>query len=395
MVIRKYFIISFWLMVLFSNIPPFVCGETFIYMGMTSDTAPCTLLGRYEVSVSTLTSVTGPFGPFDFLAMKPDGTLYATDDEKFYTVNLTSGATTLVGTLHEGPVVIECAGFTFQPDGTMLVHEYSNRTGSWLHKLYSGNPATGELTFLTNITGLSTGLYGIEYANGVLYGAYDNALYSINPATGVTTLIGTGTSAWDMAFSEDGLFGTAPDGGLYQINTADGSSTLVRNFRTTDNKDPWGLAPDAYYVGYTIAGQVTLEYWSDPTQVEVTVAFRQNGQTVRTETLDLDSQGNYTIANVPPGNYSLLFSASRFLKKAIAVQVVDQNLSDRNATLPNGDYDSDNEVTVFDINMVLLAFGGIEGEPGWDPAADMDGDGEITVFDINIVLLNFGMIGDE
>jgi len=157
------------------------------------------------------------------------------------------------------------------------------------------------------------------------------------------------------------------------------------------------MGADEYYApaGYAVTGRVTLQYRLNPGATPVTVAVRQGGQTVRTETLDLDSQGNYTIANVAPGGYSLLFSASKFLKKAIAIQVIDQNLTNQNVTLFNADYDGDNEVTVFDINMILLAFWGIEGEPGWDPAADMDGDGEITVFDVNIVLLNFGMIGDE
>jgi len=217
----------------------------------------------------------------------------------------------------------------------------------------------------------------------------------------------TNCSAGTGDIQMDPLFVDRPAGNYHLLSTSPcrnaGNDTDVQpggldiDGQARNNETHVDIGADEYYApaGYNITGQVTLQYRSDQSQVEVTVALRKNGQTVRTEILDLDTQGHYTIANVAPGNYSLLFSAQKFLKKALPVQIVDQDRSGQNVTLPVGDYDGDNEVTVFDINMILLAFGGIEGDPGWDPAADLDGDGEITVFDVNIVLLNFGMMGDE
>jgi len=360
-------------------------GETFLYLGMTADTAPYTLLGKYDVSASTLTSVTNPFGLFSFLAMSPNGAFYAADGDELYTVNPTTGSAALVGILHEGTVAIESAGVTFKPDGTMLVHEYSNRTGSWLHKLFSGNPATGELTFLTDITGLSTGLYGIEYANGVLYGTYDNALYSINPATGVATLIGTGTSAWDMAFSEDGLFGTAPDGGLYQINTSTGASTLVRNFRTTDNKDPWGLAaaespeldqqPFDAMILVGQSGSFSVQAVGTPP-----LSYQWQKQDNTNQWADVDGATEATLVFNP------MAAADAGGYRCVVTSPYGSITSNR-VMLNGGDANYDGKVGLQDLSLVGSNYG-LTGQ-AW-PQGDFNGDGLVGLQDLSILATNYG-----
>jgi hypothetical protein len=66
-----------------------------------------------------------------------------------------------------------------------------------------------------------------------------------------------------------------------------------------------------------------------------------------------------------------------------------------NVSLPVGDADGDNEVSLFDFGKLVAAFGSLYGEPGYDPAVDFDGDGEISLYDFGILVRNFGQMGDE
>jgi hypothetical protein len=68
---------------------------------------------------------------------------------------------------------------------------------------------------------------------------------------------------------------------------------------------------------------------------------------------------------------------------------------DLHITLLNGDCDGDNEVTLFDLGIVVNAFGSTPNDPNWDPRADLDGDLEVTLLDYGIVVRNFGAAGAE
>jgi TM2 domain-containing membrane protein YozV len=180
----------------------FVNGDSLFFMGIWNNSDHTTFLGKYDPRISSLTTILTPFTSYTYLKFSPDGVLYGASGTSLCAIDSTTGESTNSVTLNDGESAIICCGITFKPDGTMYIHEYSNRTGTWLHKLYSGHPATGTLTFIANITGV-TGLYGIEYANGVLYGAYDNALYSINETTGARTLMVHFAAAWVSRSSWD------------------------------------------------------------------------------------------------------------------------------------------------------------------------------------------------
>ena len=203
-----------------------------LYLGIYSSGSQ---LNTYDITADTLTLVKTNFAQYTFMDVAPDGTLWGEAFDSLYTVSSLTGEATYVSSLN-----VDTSGFTFKPDGSLYVHEYSNRTGSWKHWLYSGNAATGELDLIGEITGIVVGMYGIEYANGVLYGCYDNALYSINTTTGVATFIGAGTDAWDMDYGSDGVMrGADPTfDSLYTINLGTGSQTLVKTFEASC----WGIA---------------------------------------------------------------------------------------------------------------------------------------------------------
>ncbi len=150
---------------------------------------------------------------------------------------------------------------------------------------------------------------------------------------------------------------------------------------------------------YTVSGKVELgDFGGDITTVPIVVQLRNAGSTdpLRTVTLHLDSAGNYTLPDVPNGNYDLAFKASHWLRKVVRnVTVSGANVGGVNASLVNGDIDGDNEVTLFDFGGLVAAFGSVPGDANWNPDADLDGDAEVTLFDFGVLVRHFGETGDE
>lgn len=148
---------------------------------------------------------------------------------------------------------------------------------------------------------------------------------------------------------------------------------------------------------WSISGNVELhDFGGDVTQVPVTIELRQDGSVVRTTTVNLDTDGNYTIPAVLPGTYDLAFKASHWLRTVVSgVTVAEGDVAGVNVSLTNGDIDGDNEVTLFDFGALVQAFGSMPGDSNWNPDADLDGDLEVTLFDFGVLVGNFGTIGDE
>ncbi len=146
-----------------------------------------------------------------------------------------------------------------------------------------------------------------------------------------------------------------------------------------------------------IKGTVTLEdFGGDITQVPIDVELRQDGNVVRSEQINLNADGSYTIAEVADGTYDVAFKASHWLRVVVqGVVVSGADVTGVDVSLINGDIDGDNEVTLFDFGALVAAFGSMPGDENWNPDADLDGDEEVTLFDFGILVANFGAIGDE
>ncbi len=90
------------------------------------------------------------------------------------------------------------------------------------------NLSTGAFTLLGN-SGVT--LSGMAVLNGVLYGdslGGSGTLYTINPANGSLTTVGSsGKSYVDFGDTTSGLFAEGFDGNLYSIHPATGAATLV------------------------------------------------------------------------------------------------------------------------------------------------------------------------
>ncbi|GBC95699.1 hypothetical protein HRbin16_01491 [bacterium HR16] len=147
---------------------------------------------------------------------------------------------------------------------------------------------------------------------------------------------------------------------------------------------------------FAIRGKIELrDFAGDVTQVPIAVELRQNGSSVRTETVFTDAEGNYVLPDVITGTYDVAFKASHWLRVVVYGVTVSGDVTGVDVSLTNGDIDGDNEVTLFDFGELVQAFGSVPGDTNWNPNADLDGDEEVTLFDFGVLVRNFGAIGDE
>jgi len=237
--------------------------------GSTSFSLPHTYLTASTDAVSVSLSDNDPTG----------GTLYGADTSRhLFTLNLSNGAATPVGTLpgsglqvteiaydnfHQqawlqyggtvfegqqfniataagiGSVIPNTPGETFTGmtfDGSILYASgITSIGGTAPSDLRILNPATGQST-LIGMTGVNGPMAGLAYgaANGVLYGLEggnntSHNLFTINLSTGAATPIAsTGFAGGSLAFGPDGmLYAGSNTGKLYRINLGNNQASLV------------------------------------------------------------------------------------------------------------------------------------------------------------------------
>ncbi len=157
----------------------------------------------------------------------------------------------------------------------------------------------------------------------------------------------------------------------------------------------------------TVTGTVDLtEFVPGPDGQSVTFELTApgSGTILDTETVALDGSGNYSFTTALSGTYDIYAKGSHWLRKVQSnVAISGSGASGVNFSLPNGDIDDDNAVTVFDYGILSDYFDKTSGDGDWNtvgangasPAmADIDGDEAITVFDYGIISTNFDMSGD-
>lgn len=177
-------------------------------------------------------------------AMASAATVYGSDNAShLYTIDPTTGATTLVGTLPVTMFDIAINGFSMYGTDN-LQHLYSINAGT----------AAG-----TDLGGTGAAVNALVFgSNGTLYGAGGDGLYTINTTSAAATLVGTGSysSAGDLEFVGGILYLTSylnsSTDQLFQINPATGSGTLIGSIGFAN---VWGLAyVDGVMYGFTNPG---------------------------------------------------------------------------------------------------------------------------------------------
>lgn len=202
----------------------------------------------YTINPTTAVATSvGPLGlPFVFeggLAFSPSGTAYATngdsaDNPQLLTINLTTGAATVVGTISGGAHDID--GLAYRSDGKLIGLDRVTNS------LLLIDPTTAAASTLAAVPATVGAVGGMTIQNGVGYyntggpGATipgSNELYSFDLTTGASTLIGsfssiTGTGISGLAGISDQT--TVPEPGTVALFVATGlgsASLLLRRHK--------------------------------------------------------------------------------------------------------------------------------------------------------------------
>src|SRR5262245_23048451 len=223
--------------------------------GIDANTDQLVSIGGIDSSPSPNGGVVRPIGPLGVNTTNEIGFDIANDSAtsayasmtvdgkpNFYTINLMTGAATLVGTIGNGGVAI--TDISVAPAGALLPTSlaYTVWAIDSANKLLSFSAdKPGKFTSARPVTGLQPGvkLTGIDFrpATGQLYAmgvtGSTGRLYTINPATGAATVVGPGYSMPQSAGA-----GPGKDYGF------DFNPTVDRIRVVSDSRDSFRLHPD-------------------------------------------------------------------------------------------------------------------------------------------------------
>jgi DNA-binding CsgD family transcriptional regulator len=123
--------------------------------------------------------------------------------------------------------------------------------------------------------------------------------------------------------------------------------------------------------------------------------YTLNGCLLETRSLSTGAGGNFTVANLPHRKLHLRFKGSKWLRKSIAVDLSDGDVSGLSVLLQCGDANDDNCIDVLDLDLLIQTFDICEGDPGYISGADFNCDNCADVLDLDILLRNFDRCGDS
>ncbi len=169
------------------------------------------------------------------------GTMYASDSSRaFYSVNMSTGAKTLLGSISANVSVPASMAFACDTGTVYVANTLANFGVS--RQVYTLNVATRQATAVGPFGDAAILMHGMEYdvSTGTLYGisSHNGGFYQISRTNGAATLIGlTGIeglgSFGNLVYypPADTLFASnALTDSLYTINRATGVATLVGPF---------------------------------------------------------------------------------------------------------------------------------------------------------------------
>jgi hypothetical protein len=217
------------------------------------------MLKKIDLPTLTVTNIGSLGVTFSFgdLAWNPyTSTLYMIDGrgaQSLYTVNVTTGAATLVGS--HG--ITDLFGLAFDiANNTLYAATFS---GSYT--LYSMNTATGAATAIGS-TGVSLGALAYDSRRNMLIGVNDGSgsLYQINISTGATTLLASPGNTNDSGATYDALQDRLLDadysGNLFSYNVANGytRTTLLTGLGANDGLANLSAVPEPGMLALLLSG---------------------------------------------------------------------------------------------------------------------------------------------
>lgn len=182
----------------------------------------------------------------------------------------------------------------------------------------------------------------------------------------VETLDGNGIGPW----SQDMTFQVLVTNGDTAILT--GSITLPG--RPTPPDPSWAIA---------LTLKMTYTSGIEPLDAEV---FQET----------TDSNGQFVMANIIPGEYTLLIKPAGALQKSFeAVELVAGNNQIDFGNFALGDASGDNYVSATDFSLLAAAYSACTNTPLYNPAVDFNGDGCVSAVDFSLLAGNYGLGGEE
>ena len=172
------------------------------------------------------------FSRINAMAKAPDGTLYAVSDSDLITIDPVTGLASYVATTNLNSV----RGLAFDGSGTLYAAENPVPTAIDEDILYTIDVGTGATT-LVGATGYF-GIQGLSFANGVLYAfeigngsGLGDGLITIDPVTAVATdvnpSIGGSGSEGQCLFSDTSGNLYCANAELFSVDTSTGLVTLI------------------------------------------------------------------------------------------------------------------------------------------------------------------------
>ncbi|MEM7798335.1 MAG: Ig-like domain-containing protein, partial [Chloroflexota bacterium] len=108
-----------------------------------------------------------------------------------------------------------------------------------------------------------------------------------------------------------------------------------------------------------------------------------------------NSQGEFSVSAVPPGDYQLALKAFIHLQTVEVRTLVDGSNTVDFGTQLVGDANGDNSVTLIDFSILADAFNTTVNDPNFQANADFDGNGAVTLVDFSFLATNFNTVGGE
>lgn len=126
------------------------------------------------------------------------------------------------------------------------------------------------------------------------------------------------------------------------------------------------------------------------------IQFYEPGKIMPEFTYNIESNvnGEFTIDNIPTGNYVITVKNSHTLLVAAAANITQGNITVIEfALLLEGDANNDNQITDLDFSLLSKAFGTIQGGKGYNSAADFNVDATISILDFSLLAENYNKKG--
>jgi hypothetical protein len=194
------------------------------------------------------------------------------------------------------------------------------------------------------------------------------ALIYVDPAKTVNSSLTTGTN---FTVNID-IINASGVGGL-ELKLGFNSTALKAQSVTRGSFIPISVTPITQIDNTTgfVKFNVSLSTPLDGSGIVAVIQFQVNADNVKNSTLNL-----YDVNLVDTSNQPLPFTTTDGTFTNVK-------------TLP-GDLNADGMVDINDAILAANAFGSMNGDKNWNPAADMDTNGTIDIFDLIIIAQNFG-----